>query len=477
MIKVFSAHLELPRGNFNTNNFGMGKQMAIYPKRTRRNGGRRRANFRTPQCQPKRIWRDWEVLCRDIGERRAGTKGEKAAAQYILEQFQNSGLQPARLEPFPCVSLRKSRVELRVERVGRWRSIPARAIVGAPGTHREVTGDLVWVEMPEQARNCFANGVRGKVVVLFGPLPNDPALHRELVAHEPAAVIHVDDRLPFDWLKDDGVYPLWATKFGMPPTISIPFRTAWDLKKEGATRARVRVRVDQHQAESQNVVGEIEGSRPNLPLIVVSAHHDTQCNNVGADDNGSGVVAVLELARMFAQQQPLRTIRFISFGTEEQLSVGSTHYVQAHRGELAKIGAILNMDGISSVLGHNVVLRAGENRFGEFVMSTLVKAGFYAKELTDAFPYADHFPFAAFGIPAITMSRPNMNSFMRWQHHSIHDNLDEISLDEAAKAASGLAAVLSVLANSAQWPFSRGLPEPQRTQTRNYARDLFGLKV
>ena len=370
-------------------------------------------------------------------------------------------------------------MELQVEAGGKWRNIPARAIVGAPGTPggREVVGELVWVEMPEQANRVFKSGIRGKIVVLFGPLPNDVALHRKLVSLGPAAVIHVDDRLPFEWLKDDGVYPLWTKKYGMPTTVSIPYRLAWDLKKANASRAKLSVRLDQKQSESQNVVAEIPGKRSGLPLILVSAHHDTQCNNTGADDNASGVVALLELAAMFCASQPLRTVRFVSFGTEEQLSVGAAHYVKAHRRELSRVGMNLNMDGLSSVLGHNVVIRAGEDRLGKMAMSMLAKAGFDAKETVEAFPYGDHFPFTVYGIPAISISRPNMHYFMRWQHHSAHDNLNEVCVDEAAKAVRAVAAVIKTLAGKPRWPFGGGLSGEQKRQTLKFARDLYGMRV
>ena len=333
-------------------------------------------------CNPARMLKHWRFLCEHIGERRAGTRGERAAADYLLEQFRRLGLHSVNAETFPCTSLQKSSVELRIEVRGGFRRVPARALVGAAPTPggKEVSGELVWVEMPEQADRAFRQSVRGKILVLFGPLPTDIDLHQKMVSLKPAAVIHVDDRLPFEWLKDDGVYPVWARRYGMPPTISIPYRRAWDLKKLGAKRATLRVRLQQQESTSQNVVGEIPGRKPELPLVLVSAHHDTQCHNTGADDNASGVVAVLELAAMLSRHRPLRTVRFVSFGTEEQLSVGSDSYVKTHRSELSKIGAALNMDGLSSVLGHYFLFRAGSREFGETLTSLLAENGLDAAE-------------------------------------------------------------------------------------------------
>jgi Iap family predicted aminopeptidase len=330
--------------------------------------------------------------------------------------------------------------------------------------------------MPEQAERRLQPRVRGKVVVLVGPMPTRADLHRRLVACQPAAVIHVDDRLPFDWVKDDGVYPAWAKKYGMPPTITIPYRTAWDLRKSGADRARVRVQVQLAKRICHNVVAEIPGRRPELPLVLLGAHHDTQCNNTGADDNASGVVALLALAGQLASSRPMRTIRFVSFGAEEQLSVGSAEYARAHRRQMSTLGAVLNLDSVSSPLGHHWLIRAGRNEFGAWLLKRLSRYGLEAVEKSAPMPFADHFPFSAFGVPSVTFMRPNMDGGMRWQHHSAQDNLDNVSVGELQRVISGVGRVASELARAANWPFGRGVSPEHQAETDRLARELFGFR-
>jgi len=416
--------------------------------------------------------RHWRSLCVDIGERRAGSQGEAAAARYCVAQFTALGLANVHLEPFPCVSIRRASVKLTIG----GKSIPARAITGAPGT-KTIATDLVWIEMPEQAERKLTRSVKGKVVALVGPLPTDAGLHRRLVAAQPAAVIHVDDRLPFDWMKDDGVYPTWVRRYGMPPTVSIPYRVAWELRKAGANRVRIRVDVDSFKGESQNVVAEILGRRPDLPVVLFGSHHDTQCNNVGADDNASGVVALLELADRLRHIKPLRTLRFVSFGTEEQLSVGSAVYVKKHRRELARIGVVLNIDSVASVLGHQSITRAGTTQFGEWMVNRLAAAGLDVRHEAEPIPFFDHFAFSAFGIPSVSFYRGNMSSGARWQHHSGFDNLANVSVPELQGVIDAVAAVGVELANSARWPFPRGLAKEQRAATVKLARDLYDLGI
>jgi Iap family predicted aminopeptidase len=338
-----------------------------------------------------------------------------------------------------------------------------------------VEADLVWIEMPEQAERLFRDSLKGKIVVLFGPMPTRADLHKRLVKCQPATVIHVDDRLPFEWVKDDGVYPVWAQKYGMPPTVTIPYRLAWDLRRSGANRALARVEVELKKTETQNVVGEIRGRRPELPLVLIGAHHDTQCNNTGADDNASGVVALLELAVLLGKSRPLRTIRLVSFGAEEQLSVGAARYAAEHRREMTSIGAVLNLDSVASPLGHHWVIRAGQDRFGSWLLKGLAREGLDAIEKTAAMPFADHFPFSAFGVPSVTFMRPNMDSGMRWQHHSAQDNVENVSVYELMRVVRAVGGVAAVLARSSRWPFGRGLAREQRAETVRMVKELFGF--
>ena len=425
----------------------------------------------------RRIHKHWRVLCQEIGDRRSGSAGEQAAADYLEHQFSGLGLANVHAEPFPCVSVARATADIAVTVGRRARRVPGRVLAGSPGTPGGdwVEGDLVWIEMPEQAERLLTPAVRGKVVVLVGPTPTRADHHRRLVRCAPAAVLHLDDRLPFDWDKADGVYPSWVRRYGMPPIASVPFRLGWDLRRAGATRARVRIRVDLREGTSQNVVAEVPGRRPDLPVVLLGAHHDTQCDNVGADDNASGVVALLEMAAAFAGSRPLRTLRLVSFGAEEQLSVGSAVYARRHRAQMRSVGVVLNLDSVASPLGHHWMIRAGSEQFAAWMSAGFGRLGLDVVDHAAPMPFADHFPFSVFGVPAVTLYRPNMHSGMRWQHHSVHDNLEHVSADELARVIHAVTGVSRALANAVRWPFARGLAANQRAETARLAADLFDL--
>lgn len=428
---------------------------------------------------PEEIRKHWKVLCATIGERRAGSDGDAKAADYILDHFRQAGLEQVQAEPFSTVSVIKAEVNLAIGAGSNLTRVESRVLSGSPSTAGDapIDADLVWIEMPEQAERLMRPTLKKKIAVLVGPMPTRASLHQRLVACQPAAVIHVDDRLPFEWVKDDGVYPTWARKYGMPPTVTIPYQTAWELRKKGANRARLRSVVELQQRTCHNLVAEIPGRRRQLPVILLGAHHDTQCNNVGADDNASGVVALLVLAHRLADARLSRTVRFVSFGAEEQLSVGAAEYVRAHAKQMREVGVVINLDSVSSPLGHHWLLRAGTDAFGKWLCTRLARYGLDVIDKPAPMPFADHFPFSAFGVPAVTFMRPNMDGGMRWQHHSAFDDLNNVSIEELDRVIQAVGSVTSDLARATAWPFSRGLPPAQRRGVALMANQMFGIRA
>ncbi|HWA86574.1 MAG TPA: M28 family peptidase [Opitutus sp.] len=421
------------------------------------------------------IARDWKRLCADIGERRAGTDQERRAAEYVARQFRAGGMEDVSLEAFPCTGLRKATAEVHAHEGNRWRRVEAAPLVGAPATRgrRPIEAELVWLELPEEAGRLRPGSLAGHILAWFGPLPTDVSVHRRLLAARPAAVIHVDERLPFSWVKNDGVYPFWVRRHGMPPTLTVPYFDAWRWRRDGVRRLRVRVTVDQADALSHNVVAVLPGTEPSLPGISLTAHHDTQCGNPGADDNASGVVCLLALARALAPMRRRRAVRFISFGTEEQLSVGSDFHVRRHRVTTADTGLVVNFDSVSSPLGHFGLSVAGDDALARHAGRALAGRGLAAQVQREITPFADQFPFNRAGVPSLYFFRSNFPGG-RWQHHSRHDTLENVSLATVARLLDGAAPLIAGLAVSRRWPFSPSLPADQRKMAGKLGRELFG---
>jgi len=111
-----------------------------------------------------------------------------------------------------------------------------------------------------------------------------------------------------------------------------------------------------NSVDTENVAAIIEGSEFPNEYIVLSAHldhigtHDGQINN-GADDDGSGTVALMEIAEAFKQASiqghpPKRSIVFLHVSGEEKGLLGSKYYVENPLYPLTQTVANLNIDMI-----------------------------------------------------------------------------------------------------------------------------------
>ena len=69
--------------------------------------------------------------------------------------------------------------------------------------------------------------------------------------------------------------------------------------------------------EYHNVLGTLDGTDVARPWVVVGAHFDSVARSPGADDNASGVAALLEAARLLAPARPAATVQFVGFNLEE----------------------------------------------------------------------------------------------------------------------------------------------------------------
>jgi len=428
-------------------------------------------------CIPLRVQlkADWRVLCHDIGERRAGTSGEAQAAAFIRDELRAAGAENAELQSFSCVTVRAATCVVEEPRARGWRAVESAALVGAPSTPegQRVAGPLVWLDFPEEAPRLAPGSLKGSILALFGPLPTSLQLHRALLAASPLAVVHVDERLPFSWTKSDGVYPYWAKHYGMLPTVTVPYHEAWRWRRDGVKRLRIRVAVDQVDATSQNVVATFPGSDPSLPALALSAHHDTQCGNVGADDNASGVVGLLALARHLRGQRLRRTVQFLSFGTEEQLSVGSAAFVRANAVTPRRTGLLINFDSVASPLGHFELWLAGSVALERFAVAVLARRGLHVQVRRDVSPFFDTFPFNRAAVPSLGFMRPNFSGG-RWQHHSVHDSLENVSPERLANLVEAIGPLVTDLADRARWPFGSRLSATQQRTARRLGRELLG---
>ena len=121
------------------------------------------------------------------------------------------------------------------------------------------------------------------------------------------------------------------------------------------------LRIERHlfpwdDREFHNVVGTLDGSDPARPWVIVGAHFDSTPSTPGADDNASGVAALLEIARLLGRTRPAATLQFVGFNLEEIYDlwppvyrIGSRAYVRLlkERGVRVAGAFVLEMVGFT----------------------------------------------------------------------------------------------------------------------------------
>lgn len=179
-----------------------------------------------------------------------------------------------------------------------------------------------------------------------------------------------------------------------------------------------RFRQGQAWIPAWNIVGVVEGSDPVLKdeFILIGAHYDHlgyRKNNgektifPGADDNASGVSAIIELGRYFAENHghSKRSLLFVAFDAEESGLLGARHFVENSPVPLASIKAMFSFDMVGMLEAnrglHLTGLRTLSNA-AELVKSiaethdiTIRRTGTRIERRTDTAPFGD------IGIPAI----------------------------------------------------------------------------
>ncbi len=231
------------------------------------------------------------------------------------------------------------------------------------------------------------------------------------------------------------------------------------------------------EVAAQNLAVEVRGGALAQELIVVGAHYDSAPGSPGADDNASGVAALLALARHFSKAQPARTLRFVWFVNEEPPyfqtpQMGSMVYAKAlaARGEQAvamvsveSIGVFSDAPGSQRYPGAlaakhptvgNFIAVVGDERSAPLVdrFAAAMKKSASLPVESDSLPadlpgvgWSDHWAFWQIGVPAIMVT--DTAPFRYAHYHKPTDTLEQLDFARMARVTHGMEVALEQLAN------------------------------
>ncbi|WP_272473074.1 M20/M25/M40 family metallo-hydrolase [Baekduia alba] len=388
-----------------------------------------------------------------LGNRFAGTVGERRAREYLADAFQRRGLERVRVEPFTFLAYEPQRA--RCELLPTGVSMPCCGLQYTASA--AVEGEVVYVGKgtEDEIAALEARGVELRDKVVMAHAVHPWLVMPRLAARGACAVVNVSEA-------PDGLighfpasyYPLPHERPWPGVVLDIPGVT---LEAEAGRRllslmsaSRVRLRVD-HRArhverESGNVVGEVAGTSLPEERVVIGAHYDTQAEGPGAADNGTGLAALLELVASIRTLRPRRTVVFAAWGVEELGIWGSYAYVRSHMAEHAKTVGMINLDALG-LPSPGTRLVVADGSIADFAVESATRVGWVPEGGIDASvnAWSDHNPFLDAGVPAVWYWRyPPQHPY----YHTAGDVMRYVDLrrvEDVAQASGYLAARLASL--------------------------------
>ena len=269
-----------------------------------------------------------------LGDKRAGSAGGAASAEYINARFRAAGLE-TKIETFrfPAFALHGSSL-----RVGA-RPIAHEGLAYSGCGAAE--GLLTHLGTGEPA-DYDGRDVRGRIVVVERNVTyHRSAQYREAVARGAAGLVYVS-HAP-DNLVQVGTIADPEDGLGGIPAVSVGERDGRELiavsGKEGA-EASIRVDAAVEPGIGRNVVGRLAGKGA---ALLIGAHHDTWY--AGSTDNGTGVAVLLELAVQLARAPRRRSLTFVAYDAEELGLFGGYDFLRKHVIEAKeRFAAFLNLE-------------------------------------------------------------------------------------------------------------------------------------
>jgi hypothetical protein len=256
---------------------------------------------------------------------------------------------------------------------------------------------------------------------------------------------------------------------------------AADFIETSFRNSGLKPRRDSYELESlpcHNIEGEIAGGSP-PEIIVIGAHYDSVLACPGANDNGSGVAALLALARRFSGQNLEQTLRFVAFVNEEppffQTSqMGSFVYASRCKERGDQISAMISLEtigyfsdspnsqtypapglglfyprlanfiGFVSNLQSRGLLRRAISVFRQ--QKKLPSEGAALPAFIPGVSWSDQWSFWQHGYPAIMVTD---TALFRYRHyHEPTDTPDKLDYDRFALVVSGMEKVIADLAGA-----------------------------
>ena len=425
-----------------------------------------------PPVAADRLQKHLAFLADDAQEGRApGTAADQRVQQHIEAAFQELGLQPGFAagfrQPFEVTDgvrlLADQTAHLKIGKA----ELPLELVPWSHATAAPIEAPLVYIGHGVSDDPKLADAIKGAIVVARAGAPQDPHLdptrtraqNKLIAARDRGAVGFIlwdpDSDLPYPNHGEANDLTIPAVAVGKPGTAAL--LAAFGSKKlptpedphaglvagkKARGKASLHTPIERVVLTTANVAAVLPGTGPQK--LIVGAHMDhlgmgtasslapgAQAIHNGADDNASGVAAMLALAAALAAVDPKQrpySVQFVAFGAEEMGLLGSKHLVaQLSETDRQSIVAMLNFDMVGRLQGDSLVVSGvGTSSAWPKLLEQAAAGGLKIRPSEDGFGASDQTSFYAAGIPVL-----HFFSGTHSDYHKPSDDLDKINVPGA----------------------------------------------
>ncbi len=321
--------------------------------------------------------------------------------------------------------------------------------------------------------------------------------------------LHDTEELMLDSLRALGFAPM-THEFDFLGSSRDGRRPAPSLKPDTPNYAPDAAPVAAERLPWRNIIVEIKGQTRPEEVLIFSAHIDAVPESPGADDDGTGVAAILEMARLLKDRPMQRTVRLCLFNLEEVGLVGSRAYVESIEEEILgkiitpaspdsgrkaerasptmKFVGMASIDGVGYFTDEPNSQKSPipETKFfkpptvGDFLaMGGIARHRMFSQALdkamrqaapelktvvVDFLPIAlpdllrsDHAPFLGLGVPAVILA--DTANFRNPHYHQPTDTIETLDMKRFTDVVRGLVGAAHTLAGPVGQPLTELVPK------------------
>ncbi len=389
--------------------------------------------------------------------RGSATRDEAIAAAYVASEFEGYGLQPApgMSGYLQTATIIKPRLNGTAILTVGGASVPAFTLLTA--STEGVRGKLV-VAAAEKATDLPA----ADVVLATSSAAMSGAVRMAWLKHIKLLILRDSDQSQQMFKRSGGETSISAYLDGAPPlpwpaVVAVPGPAFDRLAAEGGAEVELTLPpLTQDRSITTNAIGYLQGTDPKAGVLLLTAHLDhlgvRKDGTImhGANDDASGVTAVLELAHALAAgKPPRRSVLFVGYGAEEIGEYGSLYFAAHPPVPLTGIVANIEFEMIGAAdpkLPDGALMMTGFERsnLGAALKAhgALVAADPYPEQ--HYFQRSDNYQLALAGVVAHTLSGFGATP----TYHQPTDTYEALNLPFMTRAIQSLIAPVRWLADS-----------------------------